>query len=87
MTRIKKIIRICTITHWCRKTIKSFTGAFKYYFILYCSDDGIISVGFKYIDIMVMIDDTSSIKTLQQFTEILVEKCRRLLYEESKPTK
>lgn len=74
MKRIKKIIRICTIAHWCRKAFKKFEGHFEYYYILCCSDDGIISVGFKYAGKFIIILDTSAITNISQFTEMLATK-------------
>ena len=74
MKHIKKIIHICTIAHWCRKAFKNFKGQFEYYYVLYCSDDCTISVGFKYAGKLIKIIDTSEIKSFAQFTENLVEK-------------
>lgn len=87
MKHIKKIIRICTIAHWCRKTFKNFKGQFEYYYVLYCSDDCTISVVFKYAGKLITIIDTSTIKSISQFTEILIEKCRRYLNEEPESIK
>lgn len=87
MKHIKKIIRILTISHWCRKTFKNFKGQFEYYYIVYWSDDCTVSVGFRYAGKIIKIIDTSAIKSISQFTEILIEKCRRCLNEESQSTK